>query len=139
MTVLEMTRKEFAALRHREWDEDIGPFDSLVILPGRIKDGLHDSGYRIMDFVAVKAGEPICLLAGGSDVIHIEGIYGDGVFKLNDTSTGGNYIDPPKGGWSIDCLPKSGLLQLFKAGCWLVAGNALSSFEIWSMKREETR
>ena len=117
-----MTRKEFDELKHRDWDEDV-ICDSIIILPGRSRD-LHDSGYRCMDFVAVKNDEPICLLAGGSDVIHIDGIGGADLRK-------GSFGD---GAWSIDCLPKSGLLRLWptKTGC-VRAGSALSSFEIFSM------
>ena len=39
------TIKEFRALPKRKFGEDIGDFDSLVILPTRRK---HDSGYRCM-------------------------------------------------------------------------------------------
>lgn len=76
MKALDMTRKDFEQLRHKEWEEDIGYFHSLVMIPLRAK---HDSGYRMMDFVAVKDGEAICRLSGSSDVLHFNGIggYGD--------------------------------------------------------------
>jgi len=126
MNVNNMTRKEFDSLPSRKWGENIGKFDSLVILPGRIKDGLHDSGYRIMDFVAVKNEEPICRLSGCSDVIHINGIGGYGKWESGKLPES---IEPVS--WSIDCLPKSGLLRLFCRHN-LEAGQALSSFELFA-------
>jgi hypothetical protein len=80
-------------------------------------------------FVAVKDGNPICRLSGCSDVIHIDGIGGGG--KNYDFKT------PllPKA-WSIDCLKKSGLLQIFCCSCSLRAGLALSSFELFAGKKK---
>jgi hypothetical protein len=46
-----MTIREFQNLPSRKWNEDIGFFDSLVILPTK---EIHDSGYRCMDFIAVR-------------------------------------------------------------------------------------
>ena len=115
MNVSEMTRKGFEELPLREWNEEV-IFDSLIILPGKARD-LHDSGYRCMDFVAVLNKKPICRLSSCSDVIHIDGI-------------GGVRRRLPFTGWSIDCLPKSGLLRLFtqaKISC----GPSLSSFEVF--------
>lgn len=121
------TRKEFEALRSRDWCEDIGEFFSLVILPMRHK---HDSGYRCMDFVAVdKDGIPMCRLSGCSDVIHIDGIGGYGKWQ---PETGIPSMVQPKS-WSIDCLMTSGLLRIFTRGM-LTAGHALSSMEIYSTK-----
>ena len=40
------TNKELEALPAREWNEDIGEFDSLIILPTK---HLHDSGFWCMD------------------------------------------------------------------------------------------
>jgi len=128
MNANNMTRKEFDALPERKWGEDIGEFDSLVILPGRAKD-MHDSGFRCMDFVAVRQAEPICRLSGCSDVVHINGIGGYG---KNWGCKGGGVpktIEPIS--WSIDCLAKSGLLQLF-CRHKLEAGEALSSFELYA-------
>jgi hypothetical protein len=126
MNINEMTQKQFRYLPERaSFKEDIGEFDSLVILPTKYK---HDSGYRCMDFVAVRKQEPICLLAGGSDVLHIDGISGlgrDVYFKPNIK------IDPKS--WSVDCLPKSGLLRLFAGNRKLAVGCALSSFEVYAL------
>ena len=126
MNINDMKRKDFEALPHRKWDEEI-ICDSIVIIPGRSRD-LHDSGYRAMDFAAVKDGKAFCLLAGGSDVIHIDGIGGFGDNWLNKYKTVPRLIPPS--GWSIDCLPKSGLLRMFCDGKIRV-GAALSSFEIY--------
>jgi hypothetical protein len=118
------SKKELEALPERKWDEEIGEFDSLIILPTRY---MHDSGFRCMDFVAVKGKEPFCRLSGCSDVIHIDGIGGYGEWKGNLPT-----VIPPKG-WSIDCLKKSGLLRLFSDGK-LKAGRALSSFDLYALK-----
>lgn len=121
-------RSDFDALPCRKWDEEIGEFDSLVILP---TDEIHDSGYRLMDFVAVRAGEPICRLSGCSDVLHINGIGGFGLNWLKRYNGVPSAIPPVD--WSIDCLAKSGLLQLFIGRTKLVCGSALSSFEIYAV------
>ncbi len=150
-----MHRWEFDRLPHRKWDEDIGEFDSLIILPSKVHyhdilfykarcilakllryeepnvytvKGLHDSGYRCMDFVAVRGEEPVCQLSGCSDVIHIDGIGGFGYDWLHKYNTVPKLVPPHD--WSIDCLPVSGLLRLFCRGKMLV-GTALSSFEIY--------
>jgi hypothetical protein len=119
------SKKELEALPIRKWDEEIGEFDSLIILPTRY---MHESGFRCMDFVAVKGEEPFCRLSGCSDVLEIDGIGGYGEWKGNLPS-----VIPPKG-WSIDCLKKSGLLRIFSNGK-LKVGLALSSFELYSKPR----
>lgn len=134
MNVTEMTRKDFEALPRRKWDEDIGQFDALVIIPGRAKE-LHDSGYRLMDFVAVRGGEPVCLMSGCSDVLHLDGIGGYGYNWLDKFGYVPGQV--PVVGWTIDCLPKSGLLCLFAGSRPLIAGQALSSFEIYAVERKK--
>jgi len=132
--ITDMTRKEFDALPQRDWNEDIKEFDSLVVLPGRSRD-LHDSGYRCMDFVAVRDNKPICRLSGCSDVIHIEGIGGYGknwVQRYNGVPR----LIPPTA-WNVDCLPKSGLLHFFPGSRRMTCGNALSSFEIYALPYKE--
>lgn len=120
------TRKEFEALPERKWSENIGEFDCLIILPTK---RIHDSGFRCMDFIAVIKSVPTYRLSGWSDIIHIDGIGGYG-YKWFE-----NYRGIPDMiravGWSIDCLKTSGLLRMF-ANNKLVAGDALSSFEIYS-------
>ncbi len=126
-----MTRKELEALPCRAWDEDVGTFDWLVILPTRRK---HDSGYRCIDFVAGRGTSPVCRLSGCSDALHIEGIggYGDNWPEIYGAVPS---LVPPRG-WMVDCLPRSGLLRLFCGSHGMKAGPALSSFEIFSVKRD---
>jgi len=120
------TRKEFEALPHREnWHDEV-ECDCIVILP--MKD-CHDSGYRNLDFVAVSKGVPICRLAGGSDVVHLDGIGGLGHHWLERFGCCPRTKEPV--GWSIDCLKKSGLLSIFGPRT-IIAGNALSSFEVFA-------
>lgn len=124
MNVFEMSKKDFNNIPHRKWNEDIGKFSSLVIIP---TNETHDSGYMCMDFCAVDDnGRPIKLLSGGSDVIHIDGIGGFGDWRPGS----GVPISVRPVGWSIDCLP-CGYLRLF---CHrpMTCGDALSSFEVFS-------
>ena len=127
-SISRMTRKEFDAVPLRAWSEDVGEFDSLVILPLRTR---HDSGYRHMEFIACKDDAPIGRIAGGSDVVHIDGIGGYGKWE---SATGLPKSIPPHD-WSIDCLPVSGLLRLF-TNRGMTAGAALSSFEIYAIDKE---
>lgn len=124
MHVNDVTIEELKKLPRRKWDEDIGIFDSLVIIP---ENEIHESGYRCMDFAAVKDGEAFCLLSGRSDVVHIDGIGGYGNWRDNIPKL----VVPT--GWSIDCLAKSGLLRLFSRS-EMTCGAALSSFEIFCVK-----
>ncbi len=127
-TICEMTKTEFNQVKNREYfDTDIGEFDSLVLIPKR---GSHDSGFRLMNFVAVKNNIPVCRLSGCSDVLHIDGICGVGKWRR----TIPRQVSPK--GWSIDCLKKSGLFRLFpRHGYGLKCGVAISSFEIYAVKR----
>ena len=118
-----MTRKELEAVPHRKWSENTVCV-SLIVIPQRSK---HDSGYRNMAFVAVDENSyPICKIGGGSDVIHLDGIGGCGKKVLDILA----HI--PIKAWSIDSLPKSGLLNIFSR-YKLEAGSALSSFELYSL------
>lgn len=157
MNIIEMTRRDFERLPYREsWGTE-GICDQIIILPAQISRwqfwryrlrawvarllsykepedweiirGLHDSGYRCMDYVAVVEGEPICRLSGSSDVLHIEGIGGYGYHWLEKTKGVPRMI--PVAGWSFDCLPTSGLLRLWPDKK-IIYGCALSSFEIYS-------
>jgi hypothetical protein len=121
------TRKEFEALPERKWDEEIGEFNSLIILPKR---RLHDSGYRMMDFIAVVGNIPKCRLSGCSDVIHFDGIGGLG-YKWIDKEINDGMV--PAKDWCIDCLRTSGLLRIFSANK-MICGPSLSSFELYSLK-----
>jgi|GEM_PF-1445657 len=97
-------------------------FNSLVILPTNLT---HDSGYRCLDYVAVKENVPICRLAGTSDVLHVDGILGQGNKLLREKD---KQKEIPIA-WTIDCLNKSGLLRLFSKTKLIVGMNS-SSFEI---------
>jgi len=122
-----MTRREFESIPEAKWNEDIGEYNSLVILPARTARDLHDSGYRFMSFVAVKDGEPIALLGGCSDVVHFDGISGQGRFN------GFGWDGAKSRGWNMDCLPKSGLLHIWPNSHKMTNGSTLSSFEIWGV------
>ena len=129
-TLGQYTRKELELIPAREWNEDIGEFNSLIILPLR---RIHDSGFRCMDFIACDGERPIARLSGCSDVIHIEGISGAGKDWFDKYKQLPNNI--PRRDWSIDCLKKSGLLRIF-CSSKLTCGPALSSFEIFSVNRK---
>ena len=125
-----MTRKELEAVPFKEsWNSDVIEFNSLVILPLR---KIHDSGFRCMDFVAVLKNEPICRLSGWSDIIHLDGIGGLG-YRWSDNNKVPDKVPPS--GWNIDCLHTIGLLRLF-THYKLIAGQALSSFEIYTRNCE---
>lgn len=124
MNVFEMSKEDFNNIPRRKWCEDIGKFNSLVIIP---TNEVHDSGFMCMDFCAVdRMGSPIKLLSGGSDVIHIDGIGGIGDWRPED----GIPISIGPVGWSIDCLP-CGYLRLF-CGRTMTCGCAISDFEVFS-------
>ncbi len=134
MKIDDMTRKDFEAVPWRkDWCSPI-KCHSMVILPSR---KIHDSGYRCMDFVAIdKNGIPICRLSGCSDVIHIEGIGGYGYKWMERYGTCPQQI--PCAAWSIDCLPKSGLLRIWpnSENNGMICGESLSSFSIYSKPKE---
>lgn len=130
--ITEWTRAEFLALPDRNaWDENV-ECDSLVIVPLRT---MHDSHYRNMDFIAVVNGEPKCRLAGGSDVLHLDGIGGYGYDWLHVHGKVPQLVIPS--GWSVDCLPKSGLLHIWPMSGRVLCGHALSSFEIWALEEKK--
>ena len=131
MDIVKMKRKDFDNMPHHKCGEDIGEFDCLIILPLRRR---HESGYRCMDFVAVRGNEPICLLSGCSDVIEIDGIGGYGIDWLEKYSCCPGLV--PTAGWMIDCLPVSGLLRMFCRRRKLKAAPAVSSFEIYQVPAE---
>ena len=125
MRIFDMKKEDFESLPHRSsFDDDIGEFDSLVIIP---TGKAHDSGWICMDFVACKNGEPICKLSGCSDVLNIDGIGGYGIWQGELP----RYVVPKE--WSIDCLP-CGYLRLFGSHT-LKAGAALSNFAIYGKTR----
>ena len=101
---------------------------SIVIISMKY---LHDSGFKCMDFVAIREDKPVCRLSGSADVINLDGIGGLGKDWLCKNST----LVSPKD-WSIDSLPTSGLLRIFFSG-YLVAGADLSNFELYAIVPEK--
>ena len=136
MDVNEMTRNDFDRLPWRDGFNSEVVFDTLIILPGRAKDK-HSSGYRCMDFVAVRSNEAVCRLSGCSDVIHIDGIGGYGLNWLEKYHTVPKQT--PVHSWNIDCLQKSGLLRMWCGEHNLTAGAALSSFELYASHRKKLK
>ena len=133
INVMKSSASDFRKLPHRNFDEPITGIESIVVVPVLKKDGLHDSGFRCMDFAAVHKGNAYCLLSGCSDVLHIGGISG---FNDQHWRKIPDLVTPVA--WSIDCLPSSGLLHIF---CRSKIGNKiavedfpLSSFEIYPTK-----
>jgi len=161
----DMSRKELEKVPYRSsWDEEIR-CNSLIILPSKVSSyniilykikywlsnhikfirrieiysipGVHDSGYRCMDFIAVKDNVPICRLSGYSDVIHIDGIGGYGYCWTKKYRTVPKVVPPS--GWNMDCLLNSGLLRIWPSGKEIICGIALSSFEIYAVEKGEEK
>jgi hypothetical protein len=121
-TADDMTRDELEQIpRRTSYDEVI--CRQLIIIPDEKE--LHDSGYRMLDFVAVDdKGQAIARLAGGSDALHLDRISGRGRDGASSSPSA----------WTFDCLPESGCLRLFRLGGGKIAcGPSLSSFEIWAV------
>ena len=129
MQINQMKVKDFRELPLKKYGQDIGEFDSLVILPS-YSTNLHDSGYRCIDFVAVLDNKALCRLSGCSDVLHINGIGGLGFDWLGLDNKLITEVKPIP--WSIDCLPKSGLLRLFTYGKLVCDNCSASSFSIYA-------
>jgi len=73
-----MTREEFKAIPKRDWKEDITDVSGVYILPSGRK---HESGWAIMDFVAVKKdGNKIDLTLKGKS-LNLSGIYNNPTVK----------------------------------------------------------
>ena len=109
--MFKMKRDEFYKIKHRKFGEYIDLIDYLVLLPQKKR---HDSGYRIMNYVAFRDGKPICMIGGGSDSIRMENI--------------------DHGDFGIDCLGKSGLFRLFPMEGKIKVGVDVSSFCISIVK-----
>ena len=107
-------------------------FNSIVIVP---TGELHDSGYQMMDFVAVsnETYEPMYKLSGISDVIELDGIGGYGPNSINGCEILNGECAVPVKAWKIDCLP-CGYLRLFaRNGLYVMHHDfPVSSFEIYA-------
>ncbi len=130
MYITEMNKSDFRKVRVRGWNEDIGEFDSLVIIPGNSRE-LHDSGFRLMTYCLCRGLEPVCLTSGCSDVIHLDGIGGYGKGWSKRYGRVPNLIPPS--GWNMDSLPKTGYLRLWATDKKLVCNSDLSSFEVYAI------
>lgn len=126
MRAEDCTKEDFESLPLRPWNQETECW-ALVIVPTQ---QVHDSGYRCMYYVACdKDGEALFRIAGGSDVLHLDGIGGYG-YQWLQKGQGVPQLVPPSG-WSLDCLKKSGLLRLFSNKPMRV-GHALSSVEVFT-------
>ena len=117
MQIEEMTRGDFYKVPFRTNNETI--CRCAVILPAKDNEELHCSGYRKIYIIAVdEESKPICKISGTSDIIY---------------TTGTNHDFAMSNRWTMDCLPKSGLLNLFCIGKNLKIGNGLGEIEIMSI------
>lgn len=126
--ITEMTKQDFKELPTKEWNDNIGKFDALIIIPGNVKD-LHDSEFRRISYVFCKHNYPICKSSGYSDILHINGIGGYGGYKNNNFERNLKTGLAPIIDWNIDCLPKSGYLRLF-CSYDMINETDLSSFDV---------
>lgn len=132
-TVQEMKKSEFYDVPVKPTGNKDLEFHSLVIVPQR---EFHNSGYRIMGFVAVDRDcHPICWLSkDAADILYIDGIGGYGDWNERKSSP----TSRPIIGWKIDCLP-CGYLRLFCNGVLKTEDNSgwTSSFEMYYKGRED--
>lgn len=128
MNIFDMKKSDFKTIPRIPWNntKDI-EFDCLVIIPTNRK---HDSGYRCMEYCAVKDGNPIGIFGGHSDVIHLDGIGGYGRW----TKTIPNTFD--RKAWNIECLP-CGYLCLWCSDYILLANGCLSDFEVYTERKNK--
>lgn len=108
-----------------ELPESEREFDSLIIIPERYK---HDSGYMCMSFVGCNGNKAVCIMGGGSDIIHLDGIGGNGNWRKGVGSKISDKIQPKA--WKIDCIP-CGYLRIFAYGN-ISIGSMFSGFEIYA-------
>ena len=132
-----MTIEEFRAVPDLFQNELDTLFTTIVLLPAPDKQEMHDSGFRIIEYVLARNGNPIGKISSGSDILHINGIGGYGSWTSDPNETYGSpgktipdKIRPVP--WSIDCLAKSGLLRLFAAGHTLSTSYPVSSASIYA-------
>lgn len=125
--IKEWTRQEFESLPLLEYENYINKFDAIIILP---MVELHDSGYACMSFIPVCNPTPLGRIAAGSDSICIDGICGSDYKDGVETT----FKDVLFKGWTIDCLPQSGLMRIFsRHGFKLKIGCLTSCFEIFAI------
>lgn len=124
MNILDMKKSDFKSLPRFDWENYNNKeikFDSLIIIPTTHK---HDSGYKCMEYCAVKNGEPIGIFGGESDVIYL-----DYINEYDKMLATGNHKT-----WKMDCLP-CGYVHLWCNGYNLIASGCLSNFELYTKKK----
>lgn len=119
-----MSRKDFYAIPLREsWSCEI-ECNALVMLPQGTR--LHDSGYRFLDAVACMFDEPLCRVAGGSDVF----MFGAPSEIWTKERTPQHAVS-----WGMDSLKRSGLLRIFLFDYNMQIGASLSSLDVRPVMR----
>lgn len=108
-----------------ELSEKEREFDSLIIIPERYK---HESGYICMSFAGCKDDKAVCIMSGGSDVIHFDGIGGYGRWWKEGSKIPEKILSKA---WNIDCIP-CGYLRIFSGNGKITIGSMLSDFEIYA-------
>lgn len=122
-TISEMSKKEFQEL---EIEYDKKGFTSFIICP--MKE-IHESGYRCMKFIFLREGKIVGTVSGWSDVIHFNGIGGQGKNNVYEKF-------PRQPAYKIDCLRKSGLVRVI-AHYLLEVDEFISSDFIFYLKEGE--
>jgi hypothetical protein len=113
MSIMEMTRKQLQEVPLREWNKET-VCECIVLLPQR---RLHESGFRIIEVVCVTKAEPICRVAGCTDVLNLGGIGGREGNNLREVC--------------VDCLRKSGCFTIWFEGKEMRVGASLSNLQIF--------
>ena len=116
-------------LREESWERGEDLITSFVILPALANEEHHDSGYRRMSFVALTYDRPAYRFGGNSDNISFDGIGGNRGDFVDNSETGA--------GWQIECLPVSGLLNVWCRGSIGFDKHVLSTFEPRARKKKE--
>lgn len=127
MNIMSMTIEDFKAVHLRNADDDLSNVQSVVILP---TEEIHDSGFMIMNVVAVNSDfHPICRIPN-SDVVCLDGLLGSG--KDN------GFLEKviPVKGWRIDCLP-CGLVRIFSDYRLDLEHTGSPTLSVYSIKEEE--
>lgn len=127
MNIFDMKKSDFDSIPFRKWNDPAIEFTDLVIIPTRYK---HDSGYRCIKYCACINGEPVAMLGGHSDVMHLDGIGGYGKWDKEI---------PTKAdvrAWKMDCLP-CGYLHIWCSGYNLIADAGLSDFELFTKDKRK--
>lgn len=127
MNIFDMKKSDFNSIPTREWSEGKMQFTDLVIIPTAHK---YESGFRCIRYCACINGEPIAMLGGHSNVMHLDGIGGCGMENYGAATT--SAIKP----WNMDCLP-CGYLHMWCSGYNLIADAGLSDFELFTEKRRK--